>query len=123
MSRFHIDPNIARARTISTEVYTSLAIFEEAKEKIFASCWQFAGHTDRVAEPGSLWPFMLLNHYLSEPLLLSRDKNGVLHCLSNVCTHRGSLLAYAPCKASQLRCKYHGRVFDLNGKFQFMPEF
>ncbi|MBK6998386.1 MAG: aromatic ring-hydroxylating dioxygenase subunit alpha [Lewinellaceae bacterium] len=123
MSRFHIDPNIARARTISTEVYTSAAIYEEAKEKIFASSWQFVGDTDRVGEPGSVWPFMLLDQYLSEPLLLSRDKTGTVHCLSNVCTHRGNLLAYEPCKSSQLRCRYHGRVFGLDGKFQFMPEF
>ncbi len=123
MSRFHIDPNITRARTIATEVYTSPAIFEEAKEKIFAPSWQFVGDTDRVSEPGSVWPFMLLDSYLSEPLLLSRDKEEGLHCLSNVCTHRGNLLAYEPCKSSQLRCRYHGRVFGLDGKFQFMPEF
>jgi len=123
MLRFAIDPNIARAQTIPTEVYTSAAIYEEAKEKIFACSWQFAGHTDRVAEPGSVYPFMLLDECLREPLMLSRDKTGTIHCLSNVCTHRGNLLAYEPCKSSQLRCKYHGRVFGLDGKFQFMPEF
>lgn len=123
MPRFNIDPNIARARTIDTEVYTSAAIFEEAKGKIFSPSWQVFGDTDRAPEPGSLWPFMLLDEYLSEPLLLSRDKTGALHCLSNVCTHRGNLLAYEPCQSSQLRCRYHGRVFGLDGKFQFMPEF
>ena len=123
MSIYQIDPNIARARTISTDVYTRASIFESAKEQIFAPSWQFVGDTDRVAEPGSVYPFMLLDEYLSEPLLLSRDKLGDLHCLSNVCTHRGNLLAYEPCKSSQLRCKYHGRVFGLDGQFQFMPEF
>ncbi len=123
MSRFSIDPNIARARTISTEVYTSEAIFEEAKEKIFAPSWQFVGDTGHVAEPGDVWPFMLLDQYLSEPLLLSRDKTGAVHCMSNVCTHRGNILAYEPCKSSQLRCRYHGRIFGLDGKFQFMPDF
>lgn len=123
MPRFFIDPNIAQARTIDTEVYTSVAILEELKEKVFASSWQFIGDTDRVAEPGSVWPFMLLEGCLDEPLLLSRDKTGVLRCLSNVCTHRGNLLAYEPCQSSQLRCRYHGRVFGLDGKFQFMPEF
>ena len=34
MSRFPVDPDIAKAKTISTEVYTSAAILEEAKEKI-----------------------------------------------------------------------------------------
>jgi len=123
MSRFHIDPNIARARTISTEVYTSAAIFEEAKEKIFAPSWQFVGDAELASEPDSVWPFTLLEQYLNEPLLLTRDKTGELHCMSNVCTHRGNLLAYEPCKSSQLRCRYHGRVFGLDGKFQFMPEF
>lgn len=123
MSRFFVDPNIARARTISSEVYTNPAIYEEAKEKIFALSWQFVGDTDRVEEPGSVWPFMLLDNYLSEPLLLARDKENYMHCLSNVCTHRGNLLAYEPCKTSQLRCRYHGRLFGLDGKFRFMPEF
>lgn len=123
MPRFHIDPNITRARTIDTVVYTSEAILEDAKENIFAPSWQFVGDTDRVAESGSVWPLMLLDQYLSEPLVLTRDKSGEVHCMSNVCTHRGNLLAYEPCKSSQLRCKYHGRVFGLDGKFQFMPEF
>lgn len=123
MPRFHIDPNIARARTIDTQVYTSAAILEEMKEKVFASSWQFVDDADRVDGPGSVWPFMLLEGSLDEPLLLSRDKMGVLRCMSNVCTHRGNLLAYEPCRSSQLRCRYHGRVFGLDGKFQFMPEF
>jgi choline monooxygenase len=123
MPRFYIDPDITRARTIATEVYTSPEIYAEAREKIFANSWQFAGDTDRVPEPGCVWPFTLLDQYLSEPLLLSRDQSGGLHCMSNVCTHRGNLVAYEPCKSSQLRCRYHGRVFGLDGKFQFMPEF
>lgn len=123
MPRYPVDPNIAAAQTISTDVYTSAAILEEAKEKIFAPSWQYTGHTGRVPEPGSIHPFTLLDGYLNEPLLLTRDKSEKVHCLSNVCTHRGNLMAYEPCKSSQLRCKYHGRVFGLDGQFQFMPEF
>jgi len=120
---FFINPNIAVAKTISTEVYTSAAILEEAKEKIFAPSWQYAGHADQLPGPGSVQPFMLLDGFLNEPLILTRDRESQLRCMSNVCTHRGNLLAYEPCKSSQLRCKYHGRVFGLDGKFQFMPEF
>ena len=43
--------------------------------------------------------------------------------MSNVCTHRGNLVVYEPCKLNQLRCKYHGRLFSLDGKFISMPEF
>ncbi|MBL7810273.1 MAG: aromatic ring-hydroxylating dioxygenase subunit alpha, partial [Saprospiraceae bacterium] len=120
---FHVDPNIARAKTINKEVYTSMAFFEASKEKIFARSWQYVGHAGLAAEVGSIRPFTLLEGFLDEPLLLSRAENEQLHCLSNVCTHRGNLLAYEPCKSSRLRCKYHGRLFGLDGRFQYMPEF
>ncbi len=109
MKKFFVDADVSRARTISTEVYKSAAFFEMAKEKIFAQCWQFLGDTDMVAGNGSCYPFTLLEKYIDEPLLLTRDEGGTLHCLSNVCTHRGNLLISEPCSTSNLRCKYHGR--------------
>jgi choline monooxygenase len=123
MNKFEVDPDISKARTISTDIYLDPAYFELSKEKIFAKTWQYTGDTDRVKEPGWVTPINLLENYLNEPLLLSRDKNGDIHCLSNVCTHRGNLLVEKPCKLNDIRCKYHGRRFNLNGSFLSMPEF
>jgi choline monooxygenase len=123
MNHFEIDPDITKAKTISADFYLDPKYFELSKEKIFARSWQFAGDTDQVKEPGWVTPVNLLEHYLNEPLLLSRDKDNNLHCLSNVCTHRGNLLVEKPCKLNDIRCKYHGRRFNLNGKFLSMPEF
>jgi choline monooxygenase len=94
-----------------------------AKEKIFASSWQFAGDTDMLRSSGSCHPFILLEKYLDEPLLLAKDENNKFYCLSNVCTHRGNILVYESCKMNNIRCKYHGRQFHLDGKFKSMPEF
>ena len=118
-----IDKNIARAKTLHTDYYTSPHYFQLTKEKIFAPSWQFVGDVDCVPQKGSAYPFTFLNSYLDEPLLLTRDGDDKLHCLSNVCTHRGNLIVYEPCKTNQLRCKYHGRQFRLNGEFVSMPEF
>jgi len=123
MPDFSIDKNIARAKTIDTGYYTSPHYFELSKEKIFSASWQLIGDTDKVEQAGSAWPFILLDGYLNEPLVLTRDKEGSLRCLSNVCTHRGNLLVYEPCKLHSMVCKYHGRRFSLNGKFVSMPEF
>ncbi|MEO5889260.1 MAG: aromatic ring-hydroxylating dioxygenase subunit alpha [Ferruginibacter sp.] len=124
MDRLYIDANIAKANTLSTNFYTDDDYFEAAKEKIFASSWQFIGSRELVKFSGDVQPFTLLDHFLNEPLLLTKDKNGTINCLSNVCTHRGNIVAYKACsKAMGLRCKYHGRVFDLAGKFISMPEF
>jgi len=123
MPRFFIDENIAKAKTIDTAYYTSKDYFEESKEKIFAPSWQFIGDNDKLKENGSAYPLVLLENYMNEPLLLTRDKESLLHCMSNVCTHRGNLVVYEPCRLNQLRCKYHGRLFSLDGKFISMPEF
>jgi len=123
MPQFEINPNIAKARTLNTDYYTSSQCFDVSREKIFASSWQLIGDTDKVKDPNSAYPFILLENYLDEPLLLTKDKDGVLHCMSNVCTHRGNLMVYEPCKLNQLRCRYHGRQFTLDGKFISMPEF
>jgi choline monooxygenase len=123
MNRFVVDPNIAKAKTISADFYLKPECFELAKERIFAKTWQFAGDVDSIKEPGWVTPVTLLEKYLDEPLILSRDKHGNLHCLSNVCTHRGNLIVEKPCKLNDFRCKYHGRRFHLDGKFLSMPEF
>lgn len=123
MSKFEIHPNIAKAKTISTDFYLQQEFYEKSRESIFATSWQLIGDTDQVRDPGWVTPVTLLENYINEPLLLSRDKSGAINCLSNVCTHRGNLLVEKPCKLNDIRCKYHGRRFNLDGKFVSMPEF
>lgn len=123
MPRFYVDLDIARAKTLNKEFYTNKDLFETTKEKLFASSWQFIGSTDLIKQAGAIHPFTLLENYLNEPLVLTKDKTDSVHLLSNVCTHRGNIIAGEPCQATNLRCRYHGRLFNLNGKFISMPEF
>lgn len=124
MKSLYVDANIAKAKTFDTDFYTSAEYLTAAKEKIFAPSWQFIGSKEMVKFNGDVVPFTLLKGYMDEPLLLTKDKEGIIHCLSNVCTHRGNIVAYKACsKATNLRCKYHGRLFELSGKFVSMPEF
>jgi choline monooxygenase len=123
MPDFHVDPNIAKAKTINTDIYTSTEVFEQCKEKIFAATWQFIGSEEVVSNMGDVQPFILLPGYLDEPLLLTKGKSGNVNLLSNVCTHRGNLVVDKACKLNNLRCRYHGRMFGLDGKFASMPEF
>ena len=123
MSVFNIDPDISKAKTLHTDFYTDPKYFSEATEKIFSKTWQYAGDAACVSEPGHCHPLTLLENYLDEPLVLTKDKENNFHCLSNVCTHRGTVLVHKPCKVANLRCRYHGRTFDLDGSFRSMPEF
>jgi choline monooxygenase len=123
MPDYFVDPNIAQAKTLNSGFYTNPAVFEQCKEKIFAPSWQFIGSDDLVGDNGMVYPFTLLENYLDEPLLLTKDKTGAVNLLSNVCTHRGNLVADKHCKLNNLKCRYHGRKFSLDGKFVSMPEF
>lgn len=117
---FEIDPDIRKAKTLVSDFYTDERYFELSKEKIFARTWQFLG---RAADIRDLQPITLLPGMLDEPLLIVKTEENV-NCLSNVCTHRGKILVEGPSDAPRLiRCGYHGRRFDLDGKFLSMPEF
>jgi choline monooxygenase len=119
MPYFEIDPDIRRARTISSEFYTDERFFELSKEAIFARTWQFLGRENEIE---GLKPLTILPGLLDEPVVLSRNGDSVL-CLSNVCTHRGKILVAEACRADLIRCGYHGRRFTLDGRFLSMPEF
>ncbi len=123
MSRFGVDPDVTRAATIASTFYTGQAAFDEAKEKIFSRTWQWAATADDVKVPGQVFPFTLLEGCLDEPLLLARDMDDDVRCLSNVCTHRGNIVCEGAGNERSLRCRYHGRRFGLDGKCTFMPEF
>lgn len=123
MQKLFVHKNISKAKTLTSEFYTDPRFFEEAKEKIFSNSWQFAGDAWRISEPTICFPFSLLEGYLDDPLLLVKNKLGEINCLSNVCTHRGNILIKEACKTNNIRCTYHGRLFDLDGKFKSMPEF
>jgi choline monooxygenase len=122
-SHFEINRDIAGAWTLPAEVYHDPQWFDVQRERVFARTWQYASDAARVRAPGHVLPFTLLEQCLDEPLVLSRDADGTLRCLSNVCTHRGALVVEGEGHLKHLRCRYHGRRFALDGSFVSMPEF
>jgi len=119
----HIEAEIRRAWTLPARVYHEVRYLDAARRAVFARGWQLAADRDQVRVPGQVLPVTLLEGFLDEPLLFTRDREDQLRCLSNVCTHRGNLVVEAAGMGKHLRCRYHGRRFGLDGGFQFMPEF
>lgn len=122
-ARFEIEEDIRRAWTAPAGLYEAGPRFAALRDAVLARSWQFVGDTDPVRAPGHVEPVTLLPGLLDEPLLLARDGDDTLRCLSNVCTHRGNLLVESAGRCQVLRCRYHGRRFGLDGRFLSMPEF
>ena len=120
-NRFQISDDIASANTLSSEFYTDENIFESSKETIFAQSWQLITHSKNLTQKNIL-PFSFLNGFINEPLVLTQNE-GEINCYSNVCTHRAHIVCADSCDSTILRCRYHGRTFELDGKMKAMPGF
>ncbi|MGB5553677.1 MAG: Rieske (2Fe-2S) protein, partial [Flavobacteriaceae bacterium] len=121
--KFHIDPDITKAETLPASFYRDREVFEAIKNRIFYRTWQWVGDENLVNAKRKVYPFTLLDNYLTEPMVLTRDDEGIINCLSNVCTHRGNLVVKESTQSKKLICGYHGRRFQLDGAFEHMPEF
>ena len=121
--KFRVHQDISKAETLPSIFYKNQDVFDEVKEKIFLKSWQWLGDNSGLKLTNSIQPLTLLDGFLSEPILLTRDSNGDVNCMSNICTHRGHILALGADKVKRIVCAYHGRSFDLQGNFKSMPEF
>jgi len=121
-NKIFIDSDIAKAETLPASFYKNSETFEILKEKLFLKSWQWIGDQS-IIEKNSAYPLTILDNYLTEPILLTRSNGDKINCVSNVCSHRGNILIDEPCKTKKIVCKYHGRKFNNEGKFEYMPEF
>jgi choline monooxygenase len=120
LTAFNPDLPLARARTIPATWYLEPEIHALEQRAVFGDCWHPAGRLDQITEPGSF----VTAQAGAEPVLVVRGEDGVLRGFFNVCRHRASPVATAPCgKASRLRCRYHGWTYDLAGNLRGVPEF
>jgi len=119
---FNIHKDITRSHTLPGSFYKDRKVFSDCREHLFKKSWQLIGHEADVRVPGCASPMQLLEGFIDEPLLLTRDNDDQLHCLSNICTHRGNLLVDGNCQLKNITCSYHGRKFAMDGSFLQMPE-
>ena len=119
LSDFTFEPNLARASTIPARWYTDPAMLPAEARNVFGRTWQIVGRADAVAARGSY----LAGEVTGEPILVTRDQGGTLRAFSNVCRHRGSLLAEGRGQAPVIRCPYHAWTYSLDGRLYGQPEF
>ena len=88
-------------------------VFAAERDRIFMRRWIAADHETRLGDDGGYFRF----DAATRSLLVTRDGEGRLHALRNVCIHAG----YPVCDAEEgpagrLICPYHGWEFALDGR-------
>lgn len=119
LSDYTFCPDLARASTIPARWYTDPAFLEAERRRVFGRTWQAVGRAESVAQPGSY----LAGEIAGEPVLVARGKDGGLRAFSNVCRHRGAVMAEGAGQASVIRCPYHAWTYSLDGSLLGTPEF
>ncbi len=127
----HLDINsqLECAETLASHFYTDPSILALEKEKIFRRTWQLAGTLNQpcgekngvpytIADPESFFTIELFG----EPVVIVRDKSGVLRAFSNVCRHRGGPIAQGAGCRNVFNCAYHGWTYTLDGRLIGTPE-
>lgn len=105
------------ADSIPTAWYLDPAVLQVEREHVFRPYWHYVGSAEAVREPGSYQAVRLGDL----PVVVTRDADGALHALANVCRHRGALVAEGCGRRKTLQCIYHGWTYDLDGALRKAP--
>jgi phenylpropionate dioxygenase-like ring-hydroxylating dioxygenase large terminal subunit len=106
-----------RAESMPGAFYTSPAVLEVEKAALFKREWICVGRVEELPSPGDYMTFNLLE----ESILVIRGDDGEIRALSNVCRHRGMLLAEGRGNGKHLACPYHAWTYDSRGRLVSAP--
>jgi phenylpropionate dioxygenase-like ring-hydroxylating dioxygenase large terminal subunit len=107
----------APRRSMPPAFYTSPDLAEVERERIFRQDWVCLGHVAEIPAPGDYFTFDLVD----EPLLVVRGEDGEVRVLSNVCRHRGNLVAEGAGNRLRFVCGYHGWAYATDGVLAAAP--
>ena len=98
--------------------YTNSAWLQAEREELFAGDWFCVGRVEEVAGPGDYFAF----DQLGEPVLVVHGRDGAIRALSNVCRHRGTVIASGSGNSKKFLCPYHHWVYDTTGQLLNAPQ-
>lgn len=106
--------DLRRARHAPGWIYSSPEVLQREIDEIFLRDWLYVGRVEEVANPGDYMTMRLAE----QPVIVSRDRQGVLHANYNMCVHRGVTIAEGTGNAAGFSCPYHGWAYDLSGRLR-----
>ena len=107
-----------RRGMIPAHIYNDAEIFQLEKERLFSRAWLFVAHESEIPQAGDY----VVRRVLEDSFIISRDQQGHIHALFNMCLHRGMQVCRAEQgNASHFRCPYHGWSYRNDGRIVGLP--
>ncbi len=123
MNKYRNNPDAIRALVrgdaVHRDVYLNTELYQLEMEHLFYNAWVFVGHDSQVPDAGDF----TTTDIGSQPVIMIRDKAGVVNVLLNRCAHKGAKLVTARegNSRSVLRCPYHGWTYEHSGELKLIP--
>jgi nitrite reductase/ring-hydroxylating ferredoxin subunit len=105
-------------RTVALRVLADPEIYQHELKRLFARAWVAVAHQTEIPAPGDY----VARVVGEDPVIVSRGRDGQVHVVLNVCSHRGMQV----CRADRgnersFRCPYHGWVYGTDGELLGVP--
>lgn len=118
LSQFDAERPIELATALPADWYTSPLVAERELDTVFRHSWQALVGGSPLTGVGEF----MTGELGSLPVVASRDANGGLHAMANVCRHRAAIVASGEGRAERFSCPYHGWQYGLDGRLLSAPE-
>lgn len=107
------------AAQVPYRVFRDPTIYEAEQRRLFRGpTWNFVGLAAEVAAAGDFKATFVGD----TPVVLTRGREGELHCWVNRCAHRGAMVCREPRgNRSAHRCVYHQWAYDVAGNLRSVP--
>lgn len=103
---------------LPAHIYNDADVYAAERDRIFPRSWLFVAHESEIPQNGDY----VVRQVLDNSFIISRDRDGVIHALFNMCLHRGMQVCRAEQgNASHFRCPYHGWSYRNDGKLVGLP--
>ena len=108
---------VEAAEMLPPACYTDPQFWEFEKEALFAHEWLCVGREAWAKNPGDYFT----SSHIGEPIMVVRNRDGVLKAMSTVCQHRSMLVAEGRGNARSFVCPYHHWTYSLDGSLVAAP--
>jgi phenylpropionate dioxygenase-like ring-hydroxylating dioxygenase large terminal subunit len=102
-----------RPNRVHGSLYTDEAVFQAELEQIWYRTWIYVGHESEVANRNDF----VMKSIGPQPVIMVRDREGVVRLLQNRCPHRGNQVCVQDKGAAkQFTCPFHAWTFANTGE-------
>jgi benzoate/toluate 1,2-dioxygenase alpha subunit len=104
---------------IDRAVFTDAEIFEIEIKHVFERNWVFLAHESQVAKPNDF----ITTKIGRVPVLITRDRSGVIRGMINACAHRGARVCRERAGTRKnFMCPFHGWTYSPSGELLDVTE-